>query len=201
VLAVELETQQDLPEARTSFVGRADELAATRAALDTGRLVTLTGPGGVGKTRLALAAATRFAGGVVYLDLVPVRAGQVVATAASAFGVVERPPRPLLDSLADRVRQRSLLLVLDNCEHVLDEVSGLVEALLSAGRRLRILATSRERLGVAGEEARTVPSLPLGSDAEALFRTRSRLTGDPAAFAEARAIWQRIGARFELACT
>ena len=166
------------PEARTSFVGRAGELEATRAALSTHRLVTLTGPGGVGKTRLALVAAgtveARFPAGVVYLDLVPVRPGQVVPAAASTLGVTERPPRPLLDSLADRVRGRAMLLVLDNCEHVLDEVGGLVDALLRAGRGLRILATSRERLGVTGEEARSVPPLPLGAEAEALFLDRAR---------------------------
>jgi predicted ATPase/DNA-binding CsgD family transcriptional regulator len=167
-----------LPEARTSFVGRAEELEAAATAVDTSRLVTLTGPGGVGKTRLAVtaaaAAAPRFPAGVVYLDLVPVPPGQVVAAAAGALGVTERPPRPLLDSVADRVRGRAMLLVLDNCEHVLDEVGGLVEALLRAGGRLRILATSRERLGVTGEEAHAVPPLPLGSAAETLFLDRAR---------------------------
>ncbi|HEX2132196.1 MAG TPA: LuxR C-terminal-related transcriptional regulator [Actinophytocola sp.] len=167
-----------LPEARTSFVGRVEELDAVRIALATSRLVTLTGPGGVGKTRLAIAAAgeaaPRFPAGVVYVDLVPVRAGQVVPAMASTLGVTERPPRPLLASVADRVRRRVMLMVLDNCEHVLDEVGGVVEVLLRAGRQLRILTTSRERLGIAGEEARAVPSLPLRSDAEALFLDRAR---------------------------
>ncbi len=179
--AAELGARADdavLPEARTSFVGRAEELEAVRTALDTSRLVTLTGPGGVGKTRLAVTAAAavapRFAVGVVYLDLVPVPPGQVVAAAAATLGVTERPPRPLLDSVADRVRGRVMLLVLDNCEHVLDEVGELVEALLRTGGRLRILATSRERLGVTGEEAHAVPPLPLGSAAETLFLDRAR---------------------------
>jgi predicted ATPase/DNA-binding CsgD family transcriptional regulator len=178
--AAELGARADdavLPEARTSFVGRAEELDAVRTALDTSRLVTLTGPGGVGKTRLAVttaaAMAPGFPAGVVYLDLVPVPPGQVVAAAANAFGVTERPPRPLLDSVADRVRRRAVLLVLDNCEHVLDEVGGLTEALLRTGGRLRILATSRERLGVTGEEAHAVPPLPLGSAAETLFLDRA----------------------------
>jgi predicted ATPase/DNA-binding CsgD family transcriptional regulator len=166
------------PEARTSFVGRAGELEATRAALSANRLVTLTGPGGVGKTRLAVTAAgavaADFPAGVVYLDLVPVPPGQVVAAAASTLGVTERPPRSLLDSVADRVRGRVMLLVLDNCEHVLDEVGGLVEALLRAGRQLCLLTTSRERLGVTGEEALAVPPLPLGSAAEVLFLDRAR---------------------------
>ena len=105
-----------LPEARTTFVGRARELADTCDALSTNRLVTLTGPAGVGKTRLALSAAgavaARFPAGVVYVDLVPVRVGHVVGAVASALGVIERPPRPLLDSVIARVRKRVLLLVL-----------------------------------------------------------------------------------------
>lgn len=167
-----------LPEARTTFVGRTGELAATLDALATSRLVTLTGPGGVGKTRLAVhaagAAVARFPAGVVYVDLVPVRAGQVMGAVAGALGVLERPPRPLLDSVTGRVRRQVLLLVLDNCEHVLDEVGDLVEALLRAGRALCILTTSRERLGVAGEEVLAVRPLPLASDAEVLFFDRAR---------------------------
>jgi predicted ATPase/DNA-binding CsgD family transcriptional regulator len=188
-----------LPEARTSFVGRAEELEAVRTAIDTGRLVTLTGPGGVGKTRLAVTAAaavtSRFPAGVVYLDLVPVAPGQVVAATATALGVTERPPRPLLDSVADRVRGRAMLLVLDNCEHVLDEVGGLVETLLRAGGRPRVLATSRERLGVAGEEAHPVPPLPLGSAAETLFLDRAR--GVDRAFAAAPALVTEACARLD----
>jgi predicted ATPase/DNA-binding CsgD family transcriptional regulator len=200
--AAELGARADdavLPEARTSFVGRAEELEAVRTALDTGRLVTLTGPGGVGKTRLAVtvaaAVAPRFPAGVVYLDLVPVSRGQVVAAAAAALGVTERPPRPLLDNVADRVRGRAMLLVLDNCEHVLDEVGGLVEALLRAGGRLRILATSRERLGVTGEEAHAVPPLPLGSAAEILFLDRAR--GVDRTFAAAPALVTDACARLD----
>jgi predicted ATPase/DNA-binding CsgD family transcriptional regulator len=178
--AAEVDTRPDdatLPAPRSTFVGRAGELDATRAALADHRLVTLTGPGGVGKTRLAIAAADAaapgFPAGVVYVDLVPVREGQVTSAAASALGVTERPPRPLLDSVAGRVSQRALLVVLDNCEHVLDEVGELVETLLRAGRRLRVLATSRERLGVDGETMLPVPSLPLDSDAETLFLDRA----------------------------
>ncbi|WP_168200879.1 LuxR C-terminal-related transcriptional regulator [Allokutzneria sp. NRRL B-24872] len=197
-----------LPEARTSFVGRAEELESVRAALESSRLVTLTGPGGVGKTRLAVTTGTevapRFPAGVVYLDLVPVPPGQVVAAAANALGVVERPPRPLLGSVADRVRGRAMLLVLDNCEHVLDEVGVLVEALLRKGGRLRILATSRERLGVAGEQAHPVPPLPLGSAAETLFFERARgvdraFTAAPALVTEACARLDGLPLAIELA--
>ncbi|MEU4822406.1 LuxR C-terminal-related transcriptional regulator [Actinomadura sp. NPDC023710] len=200
--AADLEPPPDeatLPEARTSFVGRVGEIEAARAALSTSRLVTLTGPGGVGKTRLALTAAgavaTRFPAGVVYVDLVPVPPGQVVPAVASVLGVTERPPRPLLDSVADRVRRRAMLLVLDNCEHVLDDVGGLVETLLRAGRQLRVLTTSRERLGVAGEEAHAVPPLPLGSDAEALFHDRAR--GVDRAFTAAPALVTAACARLD----
>jgi len=200
--AAELGARADdavLPAARTSFVGRAEELAAVRTAVDTSRLVTLTGPGGVGKTRLAVTAAAavapRFPDGVVYLDLVPVPPGQVVAAAAGALGVTERPPRPLLDSVADRVRGRAVLLVLDNCEHVLDEVGELVDALVRTAGRPRVLATSRERLGVIGEEAHAVPPLPLGSAAETLFLDRAR--GVDRTFAAAPALVTEACARLD----
>ena len=162
-----------LPHPLTTFVGRARELDDLRRLLEAPggpRLLTLTGPGGVGKTRLALQAAREalerapaaYPEGVCLVDLAPVRdAGLVPQTVAAAVGVREEPDRELLATLTNALRPRRLLLVVDNCEHLVEACARLAEALLQACPGLRILATSRELLGVAGETARRVPSLRL----------------------------------------
>jgi non-specific serine/threonine protein kinase len=154
----------NLPLQLTSFVGREDELAAVSVLVAAHRLVTLTGPGGVGKTRLALQIAAEvrpaYADGVWLVDLAALPDPALVPQAvAGAVGVREEPGRPLLATLTDALRPRHLLLVLDNCEHLLDACARLADALLRACPRLRILATSREALGVPGDVPWRVPSL------------------------------------------
>jgi predicted ATPase len=159
----------NLPAQRTSFVGRTAELAAVRDALADTRLVTLTGVGGVGKTRLAVQTAAEllpsFRDGVWLVDLVPVRdPDQVASTLAGILDVSAAPGRSVTEQLVGVVSRKRVLVVLDNCEHLLDGVAELVDALLDGCPELVILATSREGLGVAGERIFAVRSLAVPSD-------------------------------------
>jgi non-specific serine/threonine protein kinase len=155
----------NLPAALTSFVGREREVVEVRRLLGTTRLLTLTGTGGVGKTRLALEVARAVAGeypdGLWLVELATlVDPALVSPTVVLTLGVREEPGHPILDTLVAAVRARRLLLVLDNCEHVIGACARLVEALLHACPALRVLATSREALGIGGEVRWRVPSLP-----------------------------------------
>ncbi|MCQ0008145.1 AAA family ATPase [Actinomadura madurae] len=137
--------------------------------LEEARLVTLTGVGGVGKTRLALRvaaeAAPAFADGAWLADLAQLvprtEAEQLYRTVAESLGLHDHSPRSPADAVADHLRDRRLLLVLDNCEHLVEEVAALAQRLLRAAPALRILATSRERLAVPGEHVLLVPGLAL----------------------------------------
>jgi predicted ATPase/DNA-binding SARP family transcriptional activator len=154
----------DLPVPLTSFVGRDAEVEATCAQLDSARLVTLTGIGGAGKSRLAIEVAQlrrdAFPDGVRIVELAPVGdPALVTATVAAATGARERPQQPLRDALVDHLRPASALLVLDNCEHLVDEVANLTRHLLARCPALRILCTSRERLDLTGEVVMHVPGL------------------------------------------
>ena len=156
----------NLPAETTTFVGRESQLALVRRLLERSRLVTLTGVGGVGKTRLALRAARQaagaFADGVWLADLAILSEPALLDRAvADALGVRDQSARPAADAVADHLRDRSLLLVLDNCEHLVDETSLLALRLLRAAPGLRVLATSRERFGVPGEHVLVVPGLTL----------------------------------------
>ncbi len=168
-----------LPVQLTSFVGRDAQLTQLRELLAQNRLVTLTGAGGVGKTRLAIQVAAQlageFGGGVWYVDLAPITyPGLVAVTVARALGLPDQPGRSTMDSLLRFVRDRQLLVVLDNCEHLLDASAELVVAVLSAAAGLTLLATSREAIGVAGEVSWRVPSLSLVEEAIELFADRAR---------------------------
>jgi predicted ATPase/DNA-binding CsgD family transcriptional regulator len=159
-----------LPSPLTPFVGRVAERAALADALADARLVTALGPGGVGKTRLALSVAgeavDRFPGGVWYVDLVPVTgADMVVPAVAAALAVGEQPGRPLEDTVASRVGSGRALLVFDNCEHLVDGVAVLVERLLTRCPGLTVLATSRIRLVLPFERPFPVPGLSLPVEA------------------------------------
>jgi len=170
----------NLPVQLTSFVGRQEEIKGLREALASNRLVTLTGAGGAGKTRLAVqvaaAQAKQYGDGVCYVDLAPITHPAVVpVTAARALGLPDQPGRSTIDTLQHYLHDRHLLLVLDNCEHLLDASAALVAALLGAAPGLTVLATSREPIGVTGEAAWQVPSLSLSDDAIELFADRARL--------------------------
>lgn len=156
----------NLPVQLTSFVGREAALAEVKILMDRQRLLTLVGPGGAGKTRLALQAAAESVpdDGVWMVDLAPLTDPTLVTQAvASVLNVGEEPERPLLRTLADSLRSKQMLLILDNCEHLLDAAAALVQSLLQSCPGVRLLATSRERLGLTGEQAYPVPSLALPS--------------------------------------
>ena len=168
-----------LPAQLTSFVGRDAELTQLRELLAQNRVVTLSGAGGVGKTRLAIQVAAAMAGefsdGVWCVDLAPLTDPDLVpVTVARALGLPDQPGRSTMDSLLRFVRDRQMLVVLDNCEHLLDASAELVVALLSGAAGLTFLATSREAIGVAGEVSWRVPSLSLDGEAIELFTDRAR---------------------------
>jgi predicted ATPase/DNA-binding CsgD family transcriptional regulator/DNA-binding XRE family transcriptional regulator len=156
----------NLPAQVSTFVGRAQELEEVSELVSRERLVTLTGPGGVGKTRLALQVAQRvtssYAHGAWLVDLAPVADPTLVSKAvALALGVHEQPGRSVVDTLVERLHSRELLLLMDNCEHLGQTSAELVDHLLRTCSRLTVLATSRELLHVAGERVFRVPSLQL----------------------------------------
>jgi predicted ATPase/DNA-binding CsgD family transcriptional regulator len=180
-----------LPSQLTSFVGRVTERAELAAALTANRLVTGVGPGGVGKTRLALSVAAdvagRYADGVWYVDLVPVTDPAMVAPAiAAAVGLGERQGRSSENVVLGWLAPRETLLILDNCEHLLDGIPGLLERLLAGSPRLSVLVTSRARLLVPFERVFPVPGLSIGAreqdgpaDAVELFGVRAAAAGNP----------------------
>ena len=148
--------------------------------LTDGRLVTLTGAGGVGKTRLAIHLATQLAteysDGSWYVDLAPITDPDVVPmTMIRAMGLSDLPGRPTMDTLTRFIADSRVLIVLDNCEHLLDAIADLVSVLLSRCPRLTLFATSREPISVPGEATWRVPSLPLADKAVELFADRARL--------------------------
>jgi len=163
----------NLPAELTSFVGRRKELAEIRRLLTTTRLLTLTGTGGAGKTRLAVKAAAEmarnFADGTWIVSLAPIDDPMLVTQAVfSALGLQDVSSRWSLSALSDYLKDKRLLLVLDNCEHLLDSVAALAGTVLKSCPELRILATSRQALGMAGEVRLRVPALLLPDGKEAL---------------------------------
>jgi predicted ATPase/DNA-binding XRE family transcriptional regulator len=166
-----------LPIETSSFVGRDDEIAALEDVVRRNRAITVTGIGGIGKTRLALRVARRmskaFADGVVFVDLGAISEPALVGPkAASALDIVSADTAPSGESIAAQLRNRAILVVLDNCEHVLDAAADLVSALVHGAQNVSILATSRERLRITGEAVyRLAPLSP--QSALALFAERA----------------------------
>ncbi|HTY33162.1 ATP-binding protein [Mycobacterium sp.] len=167
----------------TSFIGRESEVAELQAAVKAHRLMTLTGVGGVGKTRLAVEVAARladeFLDGVWFFDLAAVVDPAAVPDAlAAVLGITRQPGKSVANSVAAALEGRVRLLVFDNCEHVVDSVADLVEAILAASATVTILATSREGLGVSDEQLWRVPSLDVNAGTESaavdLFVDRAR---------------------------
>ncbi|MBC8138853.1 MAG: tetratricopeptide repeat protein [Fibrella sp.] len=161
-------SRRHLPVPLTDLIGRESEVAEVGVGLGRARLVTLLGPGGVGKTRISIATAEavlpRFSEGVWFVDLAPLTEGRYVPEAtARVLSVQMEPGQSAEERLIAELRARSLLLVLDNCEHLLDASATLADRLLSACPGVRILATSRQALGVTGEQVYPVPSLGLPS--------------------------------------
>ena len=175
-------TQGNLRPPTTSFVGRESELAELQITLKAHRLVTLTGVGGVGKTRLALEVAARsandFPDGVFVIELAAVTDPAAVPEAVAAvLGIVQQPMMSLADSIAAALEGRSRLLVFDNCEHVLDAAADMIEAIFLASATVKVLATSREGLRLGDEQLWPVPSLDVAkgveSSAASLFVERA----------------------------
>lgn len=167
-----------IPVPLTSFLGREQEIRDVLALLDRDetRLVTLTGPGGVGKTRLAIEVARRieadFAHGALFVPLAPIRDPTLVPSAvAQVAGIPDRGDRPAVDRLIAELRDRHLLLVLDNCEHVLSEPPAWLGEVLSRCPRLTVLATSRVNLGIGGEYRYVVPAMPVPKLGEGMTHT------------------------------
>ena len=174
----------ELPAEVTSFVGRTEELAAVRRMLTASRMVTLTGPGGVGKTRVALRAVAplreHYPDGVHLVELSALKDPELLPrTVCAALGLVEQTARPALDLLTEYLDGRTALLLLDTCEHLVDACAMLADLLLRDSPGVSILATSRQPLDVPGEHTLVVPPLPVedegadGAGAVALFAQRA----------------------------
>jgi predicted ATPase len=182
------EAPTNLPTDPTAFIGRAGDLAAISALLDEHRFVTLVGPGGAGKTRLAVESGLRHLGdypdGAWIAELAPITDPDLVLPAiADVWNLRSIDRADLDDVIARHLATRRLLLVVDNCEHLLDTVAPLIDRVLRASPGLSVIATSREPLGIAGESVYRVPSLslpdetgdPIGSESVQLFLDRARL--------------------------
>lgn len=169
---------QHFPAQLTSFVGREAEMGEVREIVERNKLVTLTGAGGVGKTRLAIKVAAMvandYADGAWYVDLASLTDPELVpATAARALGLPDQPGRSPVKSTLQFIADRQMLLLLDNCEHLLDASADLASALLAGCPHLTVLTTSREPIGINGEVTWRVPSLSLADDAVRLFGDRA----------------------------
>jgi len=158
--------QHNLPAQMTSFIGREKEIAEIKQALSEHRLVTLTGSGGTGKTRLSLQVAAdlldQFPDGVWFIELAPLTNPELIPKSIlSVFHIAEVQDQTALESLTIYIREKKLLLLLDNCEHLIEASARIAETLLNGAQGLTILASSREALGVKGEAAWYMPSLAL----------------------------------------
>ncbi len=191
-----LDTQpNNLSAQLTSFIGREKEIAEIKAVLNSARLVTLTGSGGTGKTRLSIEVGTqllpRFSNGVWMIELAPLSdEAQIIPALAHAFGLQELPFNLLADLVTDYLRDKKLLLILDNCEHLIAACAKLADDLLHQCSGLKILASSREALGIAGEVAYRTPSLA-DSESTSLFVERAHAANSKFSITDANASFNR----------
>jgi predicted ATPase/DNA-binding CsgD family transcriptional regulator len=193
--------RMNLPEEPNSFIGRADELAELGRSLALTRALTLCGPGGIGKTRLALrllsAVADEFADGVWFVELADLGQPDLVASrVASVVGIEEEPGRPLLETLADALKPRRMLLALDNCEHLIGACARVSERLLASSPGLRLIATSREPLRVAAETVWHVQPLSVPSADEAAAADALEAAAGPRGYEALRLFADRAAASF-----
>jgi len=190
----------NLPIQRTSFVGREQDIADVTELLDRHRLLTLVGSGGVGKTRLALQVGAelldRYPDGVWFVDLAPISDPELVSSVtAQALGMSQQQGRRVDEAIPQWLKRKQLLITFDNCEHVLEPVAQLAASILTAAPDIRILATSRQPLAIAGEAAHRLPSLPLSADVAGLSAEEALRYGAIVLFAD-RA--KAAGTRFAL---
>jgi predicted ATPase/class 3 adenylate cyclase len=194
--------RHNLPELQGRFVGRQDDQRAVEKALTVDRLVTIVGTGGVGKTRLALEVAWRRVAetdaneGTWFVNLTPARTNDdAEAVLAAGIGAREQPGRPLVETIVDQLADKAALVVLDNCEHVMSAARHLTQALLRGCPNVRVLATSREALGLDGERRRVMSGLAQ-RDAVELFVDRARFPRD-GLDDETRGAVERLAARLD----
>ncbi len=178
VVAASTESSGNLPAGIVDFIGRRHDLEELSAAIEPGRVVTLTGIGGAGKTQLATRVAASltdaYPDGVWWCDLTPLRSTEMIPSAvAAALGFAMQPDLTPVQSVVDALARRRILLVLDNCEHLLDGVAALVDAVLAQCTRVAILATSREALGTSAEQVWPVQPLDADTDAVDLLVQRA----------------------------
>jgi predicted ATPase/class 3 adenylate cyclase len=181
----------NLPTQLTSFIGREKEMAEIKSMLHAARLVTLTGSGGTGKSRLAIEVGreelANFAHRVWLIELAPLTdEAQIIPTIAQIFGLQENPFAPLATLVMDYLREKKILLLLDNCEHLIESCAHLADELLHQSAGLKILASSREALGITGETAYHTPSLA-ASESTRLFVDRARAANPKFSLTDANA--------------
>jgi predicted ATPase len=175
--AYELVKPNNLPIAQTAFIGRERDVAGVKELLGPHRLVTLVGSGGVGKTRLALQVGSelleRYADGVWFVDLAPITNLELVSSViAQALGISQQEGRRVDEAIPQWLKRKKLLLIFDNCEHVLEPVASIAASILRTAADIRILATSRQALDIGGEEVVRVPSLDVPQNIAGLTASR-----------------------------
>jgi class 3 adenylate cyclase len=176
-LLVDIKTSNNLPVQLTSFIGREQEIGEIKILVDRTHMITLTGPGGTGKTRLSLQIAgemlDRFVDGVWFVDLAPLTDATLVPQAvAAALRILEQPGRPMSVQLTEYLRPKKLLIVLDNCEHLVSACAQLASTLLQNCPELRMIASSREPLNIIGEVSYPVTPLPIPGLKEQVMLSR-----------------------------
>jgi predicted ATPase/class 3 adenylate cyclase len=179
----------NLPLQRTSFVGREQDVSEVKALLDRHRLLTLVGSGGVGKTRLAIQLGAdlldRYPDGAWFVDLAPIGDPELVASvAAQTLGMSQRQGQRVDEALPQWLKRKKLLLIFDNCEHVLETVAALADGILSTAKDVRIVATSRQPLEISGETVHRLPSLAVPPDAAGLTADEALRYGAIALFVD-----------------